>query len=144
MSSFLRDTLSKHMAIGIQNSPETMSFIREQVNIIYQEERQKWFDSQPKEEIDKEYFCEFYNPTEKKALKYLEKWLTDLSRQGGFKIHQCPNSIVSSFDYMIDSCLDYIMEYVTYKIIEPIMEDLIYEEEKNYEINNLPETGVSK
>ncbi len=137
MSSYLQDCLVKNMVNGIKNSKETMDFLREQIQVIYQEEKEKWFSEQKAEEIEVEFFCEFYRPTERKAEKYIDKWFTDLSRQGGFQIKGCPNSIISSFDYMIDTCLDYIMKDLTYNIVEIIMEDLIYEEEKNYEATNI-------
>ena len=137
MSSYLQDCLVKNMVIGIKNSKETMDFLREQIQIIYKEEKEKWFSDQKDEERNVEFFCEFYRPTEKKAEKYIDRWFTDLSRQGGFKINDCPHSIISSFDYMIDTCLDYIIKDLSCNIVEIIMEDLIYEEEKNYEAINL-------
>ena len=49
MSSYLQDCLVKNMVIGIKNSKETMDFLREQIQIIYKEEKEKWFNNQKDE-----------------------------------------------------------------------------------------------
>lgn len=144
MSSYLKKQVSGYLLKGIQNSPETMEFLRDQLKIIFNEQKEIWLRNQGNEPIDKEFFCEYHNEADRKACKYLGKWLSDLSLQGSFKINGCPNSIINGFEYMIADCLEYVMDEVCESLCSLIMEEIINEEEKNYEAINLQKEGFSK
>lgn len=138
MSHYLVDKIKDNLVKGIRNSPETMEFLTAQAREVFNDCKTLWIGQQSKEEAaDRELWCEYHNEAHKKIEKYIANWIYDLAEHSYITADKLPSGILSSFESIILSAMEYVDRDIGYEITEYIMEIFYNEEEEGHATINL-------
>lgn len=140
----IKDDLAKHLIRGVFDSPETMNFLRQQCQEIFEEQKTIWQGKQtPEDLINKDFWGEYHVEADKKMMKYLWNWSYELVQTIRVRNEKMPHSIASAFENILDSLIEDHSEKFIEELASKLLNEIIDEEEKKNESINLQEHNVS-